>query len=118
MLRPLILIAALAAATTVWSQSQPRAGDSKRGQALYQSTGCYACHGTTGAGAGRFGPKLAPGPIPFAAFEYQLRTPRERMPAYSTKVFSDAAAADVYAYLLSIPPGPSASDIPLLKPND
>ena len=37
------------------------------------------------------------------------------MPAYPKKFLSDQDMADVYAYVVSIPAGPKASDIPLLK---
>jgi mono/diheme cytochrome c family protein len=37
------------------------------------------------------------------------------MPAYPVSLLSDAALAEIYAYLMSIPAPPSASEIALLK---
>jgi mono/diheme cytochrome c family protein len=37
------------------------------------------------------------------------------MPPYSTAVLSDQDAANIYAYLMSIPAGKSASTIPALS---
>jgi mono/diheme cytochrome c family protein len=88
-------------------------GNAARGQQLYYATGCYQCHGTRGAGGA--GPRLAPGPLPIEAFKLQLRHPRVRMPVYTAVVMSDADIADIYAYLLRIPHGKSAAEIPLLK---
>ena len=90
-------------------------GDAARGKELIVVDGCVQCHGTEGQGAGDFGPKLAPNPLPFEALLAQLRTPAQRMPVYTAKVLSDAAAADIYAYLQSIPAGPPLSDIPMLN---
>jgi len=96
-------------------------GDAARGRQLFLREGCYTCHGTLGAGA-ITGPRLAPGPIPWTAFLYQLRHPRGtppyqniRMPEFGPRVLTDAQAADVYAYLVSIAPGPPAAKIPLLN---
>lgn len=89
--------------------------DAKRGKRLFLRDGCYACHGTQGAGGGIAGPQLAPDPPPFEAVLAQLRAPANRMPLYTKKVLSDADAADIYAYLKSIPPGRPSSRIPLLN---
>ena len=88
-------------------------GNATRGKQLYYDTGCYQCHGTRGAGGA--GPRLAPQPIPIEAFKLQLRHPRIRMPVYTTVVMPDADVADIYAYLLTIPKGRSAAEIPMLK---
>jgi cytochrome c len=37
------------------------------------------------------------------------------MPPYEEPVLSDRDAADIYAFLRSLPPPPSASSIPLLN---
>jgi hypothetical protein len=37
------------------------------------------------------------------------------MPVYTALVMPDADVADIYAYLLTIPKGKSAAEIPLLK---
>ncbi len=116
-----VLIAAAALAGVTVAQSDTPPGNAQRGKRLYLAVGCYECHGTTGTGA-ITGPKIAPNPVPFPAFIYQLRHPlgsppygNIKMPAYGDTVLSDAQAADIYAYLASIGPSPSASKIPLLN---
>ena len=86
-----------------------------RGKQLYLATGCYQCHGTRGEGGGGAGPRLAPGPIPYAGWLQQLRRPRVRMPVYTAVVMPDNDVADIYAYLQSVPKGKTASEIPMLK---
>lgn len=84
-----------------------------RGKQLYVTTGCYQCHGTRGEGGS--GPRLAPGPIPLAGVIQQLRRPRVRMPFYTDVVMPDKDVEDIYAYLLSVPKGKTASEVPMLK---
>jgi mono/diheme cytochrome c family protein len=89
-------------------------GDAANGKRLFMTFGCYECHGTTGAGGGVAGPKLAPDPLPFAGVKAKLRTASGRMPVFSEAVLKDAELADIYAYLQSIPAGRSAKEIDLL----
>ena len=91
------------------------AGDAKNGKAIYTAVGCYECHGREAQGGAGTGPKLGPSPIPFSAFLFQVRTPRDQMPPYTAKVLSDAQMADIYAFVQSIPQPPKADSIPLLK---
>ena len=102
----------LGAGISVGFAANPTA-NATRGKQLYYETGCYQCHGTRGAGGA--GPRLAPQPIPIEAFKLQLRHPRIRMPVYTDVVMPDADVADIYAYLLTIPKGRSAEQIPMLK---
>jgi len=95
-------------------------GNAQEGKRLFLTIGCYECHGTLGAGANT-GPRLAPNPIPWPAFFYQLRHPagtppygNMQMPPYSRALVTDAQLADIYAYLQSIKPGRPANQIPLL----
>ena len=89
------------------------AGDAARGEELYASTGCYECHNYAANGGGA-GPMLVP-LMPFEPFLLQLRQPRQVMIPYSEAVLSDAQAADIYAYLASLPPPGDPADIPLLQ---
>ena len=50
------------------------------------------------------GARLAPRPIAFTAFVNYVRHPTNQMPPYTAKVVSDQELADIYAFLLSIPP--------------
>lgn len=97
---------------SVVAQDAP-GGDAEQGKALYESTGCYECHGFIGQG-GAPGPAIAP-PMPFAPFLFQLRQPRQVMIPYSEIVLSDQQVADIYAYLASLPPPTDPDSIPLLQ---
>jgi mono/diheme cytochrome c family protein len=90
-------------------------GDAVNGKRLFMTVGCYECHGTTGAGGGFAGPRLAPNPLPFVGVKAKLRTASGRMPVFSEAVLKDAEIADIYAYLQSILNGKSAHDIELLS---
>ena len=64
--------------------------------------GCYQCHGREAQGAST-GPRLGPDPIPLPQFTRYVRAPRNEMPPYTTKVLSDAALADIHAFVASRP---------------
>jgi mono/diheme cytochrome c family protein len=103
----------LLAVNAAWAQPK---GDVERGRKVYQDKWCHTCHGTVGQGGDRgAGPKIAPNPFPWEAFAHQTRRPRSSMPRYPVEVLSDQELADIYAYVSSIKPGPSAKDIPALK---
>src|SRR5579872_1311869 len=93
----------LALASPALAQDAPR-GDPQAGKILFQSKGCYSCHGFVGQGS-REGPRLVP-VIAFPAFLAQLRTPRAIMPPYEEALVSDKQAADLHAYLQSQPAPP------------
>jgi mono/diheme cytochrome c family protein len=90
-------------------------GNGKNGKAIYTADGCYECHGREAQGGAGTGPKLGPAPIPYSAFAYQVRSPRDQMPPYTSKVLSDAELADIYAFVQSLPQPPKVDSIPLLK---
>jgi mono/diheme cytochrome c family protein len=91
------------------------AGNAQHGKTLYVTDGCYECHGYAAQGGAGTGPKLGPNPIPYAAFSFQVRSPRDEMPPYTAKVLSDADLADMYAFVQSLPQPPKPDSIPLLK---
>lgn len=97
------------------AEGDPPEGSPARGQKLYMQNICYTCHGTQGQGAERTGPKLAPNPFPYATFANQVRHPRRDMPRYTEEFLSNQDLADIYAYILSVKPGPAAKDISLLN---
>jgi mono/diheme cytochrome c family protein len=105
---------ALPLGTGAWAQSAAPAGDAKAGQQLFERDGCYQCHGHVGQG-GNAGLRLGPPPIAYEAFKQQLRHPRQEMPPYEEKILSDREAADIYAYLQSLPKPLAVKDIPLLN---
>lgn len=102
-----------------WSVTPP--GNAVRGKRLFVKEGCASCHGTTGAGSLVSAPRIAPDPVSWMAFIRQLRHPYDSgrygslgMPMFGRSLLTDAQAADIYAYLTSIRPGPTAAQIPLL----
>ena len=90
-------------------------GNAKNGKAIYTADGCYECHGREAQGGAGTGPKLGPAPIPYPAFVFQVRSPRDQMPPYTSKVLSDAELADIYAFVQSVPQPPKVDSIPQLK---
>jgi mono/diheme cytochrome c family protein len=105
------LAACLTAAPGAMAQDTPR-GDAANGKKLFETIGCFECHGF--AGQGGAGPKLIDPPA-FPAFILQLRTPRQVMPPYTAKVLSDQQAADIYAHLQEFPKPTDPKTIPLLQ---
>jgi mono/diheme cytochrome c family protein len=88
-------------------------GSAQNGKKIFESYGCYQCHGH--AGQGGAGARIAPRPIPFAAFSAYVRQPAGEMPPYTAKVVSEQELADIYAFLQSIPQPPAATSIALLN---
>jgi mono/diheme cytochrome c family protein len=89
-------------------------GNPEKGKQIFLKDGCYSCHGYDGHGG--VAPKLAPRPMPTAAFIAIVRhPPASSMPTYSIKVMSDAELTDVWAYLKSIPDPLPVKNIPLLN---
>jgi ubiquinol-cytochrome c reductase cytochrome c subunit len=105
-------IAATLLAAPAFAQDAPR-GNAANGKKLFETIGCFECHGYAGQGGGA-GPKLVE-PIAFPAFIVQLRTPRQAMPPYTTRVLSDQQAADIYAHLLTLPKPNDPATIPMLR---
>jgi mono/diheme cytochrome c family protein len=106
----ILLLGAISAA------AQAPTASAERGKKVYQDKWCHSCHGTVGQGGERgAGPRIAPNPFPYEAFAMQTRRPRANMPRYPVEVLSDQEMADIYAYIASIKPGPSAKDLPLLR---
>jgi mono/diheme cytochrome c family protein len=96
------------------SPSAASAGNAENGKRVYMNYYCYACHGTVGQG-GRDGARIAPNPPALATITRYVRKPTGQMPPYTSKVISDQELADIYAFLTTIPPSPSAKSIPLLN---
>ena len=93
------------------------AGDAANGKRLYLADGCFMCHGRAGQG-GAFNypaPSLAQIELPVESFKAFLREPPNDMPAYSTAVLSDKEAADILAFLQSLPGRNPVENFPLLN---
>lgn len=104
-----ILLFALASA--LYAQSP----NAKNGQRLFEVKACYQCHGWQGQG-GLAGPRLAQTKLNLPGFLAILRNPPpSQMPPYRATVLTDAEAADLFAFIQSIPAPPPVDSIPLLK---
>ena len=119
------LLTAIVFAATALSFDSPRAapddevktGDPVKGKRIYLAVGCFECHGRAGQG-GRFNyptPALAQIELPVESFITFLRAAPNDMPAFSTDVLSDQDAADIHAYLRSLPGRKPVKDFPLLN---
>ena len=106
------VLAALLPAGGAFAQGAPR-GDTANGKKLFETVGCFECHGYAGQGGGA-GPKLI-NPPAWEAFIVQVRTPRQVMPPFTNKVLSDQQAADIYSYIQTFPKPPDPKTIPLLQ---
>lgn len=117
-IRARILLASFAFLSTTALAADPTStagGDPANGKRVFLADGCFYCHGTTGAGGGNAGPRLAPNPLPLEGIRAKVRTASGRMPVYSPAVLKDSEIADIVAYLQSIPKGKEPKDIPLLN---
>ena len=86
----------------------------EKGRVTYIQNGCWQCHGFVGQG-GVAGLKLAPEPKPLEFFDVFVRYTNGPMPPYSEKILPKADLAAIHTYLKSIPKGPAAGSIELLK---
>jgi mono/diheme cytochrome c family protein len=102
---------------TARADDTPPPGDPVNGKRLYMVDGCFECHGRAGQG-GRFNyptPALADIALPVESFISFLREAPNDMPSFSTDVLSDKDAADIHAFLSSLPGPKPPKDIPLLN---
>ncbi len=91
------------------------AGNAENGKTLFAKIGCYKCHGREGQGSTATGPRLNQNPITYTRFLSYIRKPSGEMPPYTAKVVSEQQAADIYAFLRSLPKPTAIESIPLLK---
>jgi len=92
------------------------AGNAQNGKRLFNTVGCYECHGHLGQGAAQTGAlRIGPPMRSFEGFLDYVRKPTNQMPPYTAKAIPDQDMADIYAYLKSIPMPPKGKDIPLLN---
>jgi len=92
------------------------AGNAENGRRLFMDYTCHYCHGTVGQGGlPTVGPRIALVPRSLDSFIGYVRRPTGRMSAYSEKVLSDSALADIYAYLRALAPAKPVTEIPHLE---
>jgi ubiquinol-cytochrome c reductase cytochrome c subunit len=112
----IVAIAVSGALTSAQTPAPPASaaasGNAQNGRAVYLKYSCYACHGYDGHGGA--GARLVPMRMNLPGFTAYLKNPRQ-MPPYTAKVLSDQQAADLWAYIKSLPESPSADKIPLLS---
>jgi mono/diheme cytochrome c family protein len=114
-----LLIAALAVVSprSVRADDDAPTGDPVNGKRLFLADGCFECHGRAGQG-GRFNypaPALAQIALPVDSFIAFLREAPNDMPSFSAEVLTDKDAADIHAFLRSLPGPKSPKDFPLLN---
>ena len=110
----LLILAMLAGSQNPPAANAPR-GDAQNGKTLFMKYGCYECHGREGQGSNATGPRLNQNPITYPRFVAYIRKPSGEMPPYTAKVVIDQQAADLYAFLQSLPKPLAVDSIPLLK---
>jgi len=99
----------------LFTQAPPPRGNAETGKALFTKIGCYQCHGREAQGSTATGPRLNQNPITFTRFVSYIRKPTGEMPPYTSRVVSDQQAADIFAFLQSLPKPPAVESIPLLR---
>ena len=98
-------------------QAAALAASAEKGKTAYVQHGCWQCHGTAGQGSlpTSGGKVIARTPLPLDAFKSFVRTTNGAMPPYRQAILADEELDDIYAYLQSLPPPKTVSDIPLLN---
>jgi mono/diheme cytochrome c family protein len=93
-------------------------GDPVNGKRIYLADGCFECHGRAGQG-GTLSypvPALAQIALPVESFTAFLREAPNDMPSFSAEVLSDKDAADIHAFLRTLPGRRPVTEIPQLNP--
>jgi len=85
------------------------AGDAQAGKRVFTSAGCVACHGVQGQGTS-LAPRIAPPPLELPALIAYVRQPSGKMPPIPVSTASDQDLANVYVFLKSVAPAPTASE--------
>jgi mono/diheme cytochrome c family protein len=84
------------------------AGNADNGKRVFASAGCTACHGAQGQGTS-LAPQIAPPPELPALIGY-VRQPTGKMPPVPVATASDQDIADIFAFLKSVAPAPTAGE--------
>ena len=92
------LTASLLAVGLTASPALAQDANVENGKKLFNSVGCYQCHGTSGeGGSDRTAPRVAPNPLAYNFYLNQLRNPQARMPIYTAVTLPEQDAADISA---------------------
>jgi mono/diheme cytochrome c family protein len=91
------------------ARAQTSAASVDSGKRVFTTAGCVACHGAQAQGTAA-APPIAPPPLELNAMITYVRQPTGKMPPISTAAASDAQLADIYAFLKSVAPAPTAAD--------
>jgi len=92
----------LVAQSSTHAQAAVSAAHIVNGKQLYQTVGCNACHNLPGEGV-TVERRIAPNPVSAQAMQAYVRNPSGLMMPFAPDVVSDRDAADIYAYLKSVP---------------
>jgi mono/diheme cytochrome c family protein len=79
------------------------------GKRVFATAGCVACHGRQGEGTAS-GIQIAPPPLELPALINYVREPTGKMPPFGSGAVSDQQLSDIYAFLKSVAPPPSAGE--------
>ena len=112
------IAAALAASMVATRADDTPSGDPVNGKRVYLADGCFECHGRAGQG-GQFNyqtPALAQTALPVESFVAFLREAPNDMPSFSADVLTDKDAADIHAFLQTLPGPRPVNEIPQLDP--
>jgi mono/diheme cytochrome c family protein len=115
---PVFIATALATSVIAARADDAPSGDPVNGKRVYLADGCFECHGRAGQG-GQFNyqtPALAQTALPVESFIAFLREAPNDMPSFSAEVLSDKDAADIHAFLRSLPGPRPVKEIPQLNP--
>jgi mono/diheme cytochrome c family protein len=97
------------AQTPAAKSADTAAASAANGKRAFTSVGCVACHGAQGQGTA-MGIQIAPPPFELPALITYVRQPTGKMPPFAPGAVSDQQLADIYAFLKSVAPPPSASE--------
>src|SRR5262245_48901888 len=104
----------LCAASARAQQAGP-AGDAAQGKKDIVAYYCYSCHGYSAEGSDQ-GPRIDTGKWTQANFMAYVRKGGRSMPRFATdKQITDAALANIYAFLKARPANPDPKSISLLN---
>ena len=111
------LVAPLLAQQPPSAATGPAAAAIEKGKQNFVTYACYACHGYGGQGSD-VGPRIDTTRLTLQGFVNIVRKPARRMPPFRTeRQISNAALAEIYVFLKSLPSPPDPKTIPLLNAN-